>query len=153
MPSELNPLIAPSGCLLLSAAYVTIGVSLLAGSNNEALLVVLVGLGGLGLGTQFNSIVAHLTNNAPPRYAPDISDVSTTFMQIGGAMAVAAFGPTPFLSPSRRWVSRPSRSVLPLAVSDDLAWWGEALKRARVEGELPPGTFRARSAAAGRQTR
>jgi NAD(P)H-dependent FMN reductase len=34
---------------------------------------------------------------------------------------------------------------------DDLAWWGEALKRARAEGELPPGMFRARAAAARRQ--
>jgi NAD(P)H-dependent FMN reductase len=33
---------------------------------------------------------------------------------------------------------------------DDLAWWGHALKRARAEGELPPGSFRAR-AAAGRE--
>ncbi|HWC38595.1 MAG TPA: MFS transporter, partial [Acidimicrobiales bacterium] len=92
LPPELKPLVAPSGCLLLSAAYVTMGVSLMAGTNNEALLVVLLGLGGLGLGAQFNSIVAHLTNNVSPRYAPDISGVSTTFMQIGGAMAVAAVG-------------------------------------------------------------
>jgi len=34
---------------------------------------------------------------------------------------------------------------------DDLVWWGEALKRARAEGELPPGTFRARAAAARRE--
>jgi NAD(P)H-dependent FMN reductase len=36
---------------------------------------------------------------------------------------------------------------------DDLAWWGEALKRARAEGELPPGTYRARAAAAAREAR
>jgi NAD(P)H-dependent FMN reductase len=31
---------------------------------------------------------------------------------------------------------------------DDLAWFSNALARARAEGELPPGTFRARAAAA-----
>jgi NAD(P)H-dependent FMN reductase len=31
---------------------------------------------------------------------------------------------------------------------DDLAWWADALKAARQEGELPPGVFRARAAAA-----
>jgi NAD(P)H-dependent FMN reductase len=34
---------------------------------------------------------------------------------------------------------------------DDLVWWGEALKRARAEGELPPGNLRARAAAARRE--
>lgn len=31
---------------------------------------------------------------------------------------------------------------------DDLAWWSNALKAARQEGELPPAVFRARAAAA-----
>lgn len=31
---------------------------------------------------------------------------------------------------------------------DDLAWWADALKAARQDGELPPGVFRARAAAA-----
>jgi NAD(P)H-dependent FMN reductase len=31
---------------------------------------------------------------------------------------------------------------------DDLSWWADALKAARQEGELPPGVFRARAAAA-----
>ena len=31
-------------------------------------------------------------------------------------------------------------------VLDDLAWWGNALQRARAEGELPPGTARLRAA-------
>ena len=29
---------------------------------------------------------------------------------------------------------------------DDLAWWGHALRRARSEGELPPGKIRIRAA-------
>jgi NAD(P)H-dependent FMN reductase len=31
---------------------------------------------------------------------------------------------------------------------DDLAWWSKVMTRARAEGELAPGTFRARAAAA-----
>jgi hypothetical protein len=30
---------------------------------------------------------------------------------------------------------------------DDLAWWAAALGKARAEGELTPGAFRARAAA------
>jgi NAD(P)H-dependent FMN reductase len=35
-------------------------------------------------------------------------------------------------------------------VLDDLAWWAEVLSRARSEGQLVPGVFRAREAAAAR---
>jgi NAD(P)H-dependent FMN reductase len=34
---------------------------------------------------------------------------------------------------------------------DDLAWWSAALEKARAEGELTPGTFRARAALAATQ--
>jgi hypothetical protein len=56
------------------------------------LLVVLLGLGGLGLGTTFSSILAHLTAAATPRYAPDISGIFTTTLQVAGAVGVATFG-------------------------------------------------------------
>lgn len=55
-------------------------------------MVVLLGAGGLGLGLQFSSLITHLTTVVPADYAPDISGVSTTTMQIGGAISVAAFG-------------------------------------------------------------
>ena len=35
---------------------------------------------------------------------------------------------------------------------DDLAWWSSALEKARAEGELPPGSFRARAALAAAQS-
>jgi hypothetical protein len=53
---------------------------------------VLLALGGLGLGTAFATLIAHLTGAGPSRFAPDISRVSTTTLQIGGAIGVAAFG-------------------------------------------------------------
>jgi hypothetical protein len=63
-------------------------------------LIVLLGAGGLGLGIQFSALVAHVTNAVHVDYASDISGVSTTAMQIGGALGVAALG-TLYLSQSR----------------------------------------------------
>jgi MFS family permease len=80
-----------AGCLLLTASYLAISASLLTGQH-QVLLVVLLGIGGLGLGIQFSALIRHLTNAVPAEYAPDISGVSTTTMQIGGAISVAAFG-------------------------------------------------------------
>jgi hypothetical protein len=36
-------------------------------------------------------------------------------------------------------------------VLDDLAWWSSALERARADGELIPGAFRAQAALAAAQ--
>ncbi len=52
----------------------------------------LLGLGGLGLGIQFSTLIGHLTTAVPTDYAPDISGVSTTTLQVGGALGVAALG-------------------------------------------------------------
>jgi MFS family permease len=85
-------LVSPvAGCLLLTASYLAISTTLFTGQH-QALLVVLLGIGGLGLGIQFSALIRHLTNAVPAEYAPDISGVSTTTMQIGGAISVAAFG-------------------------------------------------------------
>jgi MFS family permease len=80
------------GCLLLSAGYAAIAAATLGAHPSEPLLLVLLGIGGLGLGMQFSALIAHLTATVPVRYAADISGVSTTLMQIGGAVSVAAFG-------------------------------------------------------------
>ena len=86
-------LAAPAaGCLVLALAYLTVSVALFSGQHGEALLVVLLGFGGLGLGIQFSALIVHLTTVVPADYASDISGVSTTTMQIGGAIGVAAFG-------------------------------------------------------------
>jgi hypothetical protein len=75
-------------------------VALFADYHAESLLVPLFALGGFGLGLQFSALIAHLTNSVEAEYAPDISGVSTTIMQIGGAIAIAAFG-TLYLSLSK----------------------------------------------------
>jgi|ERR1017187_8009428 hypothetical protein len=43
-------------------------------------------------GILFSAVIAHLTKAVPVEYAPDLSGVSTTAIQIGGAIGVAAFG-------------------------------------------------------------
>jgi hypothetical protein len=92
LPPRFGPYVAPAGCLLLAGAYVALSASLFAGEPSEALLVVVLGIGGLGLGTQFSALIAHLTGAVSARYAPDVSGVTTTTMQIAGALGVAAFG-------------------------------------------------------------
>jgi len=92
LPDRLVQRAPTAGCLLLMVAYAAISITLFAGHHGEALLVVLLSLGGLGLGVQFSALIGHLTTAVPSDYAADISGVSTTGMQIGGAVAVAAFG-------------------------------------------------------------
>lgn len=92
VPERARPLVPSAGCALLAAAYVAISAALFGDRHGEALLLVVLAAGGLGLGIQFSALIAHLSNAVPPRYAPDISGVSTTLMQIGGTVGVAAFG-------------------------------------------------------------
>jgi MFS family permease len=92
LPAAFTRIAASAGCGLLTLVYVALSGSLFSGDSAETLLVPLLGLGGFGLGIQFNALIAHLTSSVPPGYAPDISGVSTTTLQIGGAIGVAAFG-------------------------------------------------------------
>lgn len=92
LPDRARPLVPAVGCALLAAAYIAISIAVFGGRHGEALLLVVLAAGGLGLGLQFSSLIAHVSNAVPPRYAPDISGVSTTLMQLGGTLGVAAFG-------------------------------------------------------------
>lgn len=92
LPARTTPTAPLAGWLLLTAAYAAISTALFTGHHGEQVLAVVFGLGGLGLGIQFNALIAHLTTVVPASYAPDISGVSTTTIQIGAAVAVAAFG-------------------------------------------------------------
>jgi MFS family permease len=89
------PIAPAAGCLLLAAATQQSALPFSAtfsDNHSEPQLIVLLAIGGLGLGIQFSALIAHLTNVVPAEYAPDISGVSTTTLQIGGAVGVAAFG-------------------------------------------------------------
>jgi hypothetical protein len=94
MPSRLRPVLAAFGCLLLAAGYCAISATMATGEHSEALLLVLLAIGGFGLGITFSSMLAHLTTAATPRYAADISGVFTTSLQVAGAIGIAAFGTT-----------------------------------------------------------
>jgi MFS family permease len=101
LPPRMAPLTPAAGCLLLAAAYSAISITLFSGHHVQALLIVLLGVGGLGLGIQFSALIKHLTTAVPAEYAADISGVSTTALQIGAAIGVAAFG-TLYLSLTTR---------------------------------------------------
>jgi MFS family permease len=92
LPDRPRRLAPAAGCALLTCAFAATSAALFAGQHSELVLCVLFAAGGLGLGTQFSALVGHLTAAVPPDYAPDVSGVSTTMMQIGGAIGVAAFG-------------------------------------------------------------
>lgn len=89
VPARLIPALPAAGCTVLVTAYVAISGSLFGGDHAQLLLLMLLGIGGFGLGIQFSSLIGHLTNSVPPGYAADISGVSSTSSQIGGALGVA----------------------------------------------------------------
>src|SRR3984885_15162302 len=92
LPGRLAPVVPVAGCVLLSAAYLAIGVALLTGHDGNLLLGTLLACGGLGLGTQFATLMGHIMGAVPARFAPDISGVTSTTTHVGGALGVAGFG-------------------------------------------------------------
>lgn len=92
LPVRFATALPPVGYLLLTAAYLGLGGALLAGRPGVPVLAGLLALGGLGLGVGFTTLVGHLTGAAPPRYASDMSGVSTTTLLVGGSFGVAVFG-------------------------------------------------------------
>jgi predicted MFS family arabinose efflux permease len=92
VPSKLMAFLPAAGCSLLATSYVAISGSLFGTDHGQLLLVTLLGIGGFGLGIQFSSLLGHLSSAVPGRYAADISGVSSTTSQVGGALGVAGFG-------------------------------------------------------------
>jgi MFS family permease len=92
MPARVASLVPSAGCLLLAAVYAAISAMLFSGEHREGALVALLALGGLGLGVQFSALIAHVSGAVAPEHAADISGVSTTMSQVGGALGVAGFG-------------------------------------------------------------
>lgn len=86
-------LAAPLGRLVLAAGFAGIAVSLSVGyAGNEALLILLLGIGGLGYGAGFSGTLTHLTSSVTGEYAADVSGLFNTTIQVGGSLGVAAFG-------------------------------------------------------------
>lgn len=81
-----------AGPLVLAAAHATICVSLLLDRLPGWWLMVLLGVGGLGLGTAFTAMMGHLTSHVPPERAADLSGLLPTTAQLSGVLGVATFG-------------------------------------------------------------
>ncbi|MGH2941253.1 MAG: MFS transporter [Solirubrobacteraceae bacterium] len=92
LPPRLAPHLPMVGYVILAGAYMAISAALFTGRPSDLVLAVLLALGGFGLGTGFAMMIGYLASTVPKQYAPDISGVSTTGLQIGGAIGVAAFG-------------------------------------------------------------
>jgi MFS family permease len=80
------------GFVLLAVCYV--GISLVSALTppEGAVLVVLLGIGGLGMGVGFTALVARLTDAAPPGNEADLSGGITTTSELAGVFGVAIFG-------------------------------------------------------------
>ncbi|WP_028938414.1 MFS transporter [Pseudonocardia spinosispora] len=92
LPVSMHRQLPWLGCVLLASAFLGVSGALFVGWHPMALLVVLLTVGGFGLGTQFSTMIGHLTRAVEDRYASDISGASTMTMQMGGATGVALFG-------------------------------------------------------------
>lgn len=92
MPATLKHWVAPLGTVLLALAFTGIGMGAWAGSTSGVLLTSLLGLGGLGYGAAFSGTLTHLTSAVEDRYAPDMSGLFNTTLQVGGVLGVALFG-------------------------------------------------------------
>ncbi|MGZ3577086.1 MAG: MFS transporter [Vulcanimicrobiaceae bacterium] len=93
VPLRMTRFVTPIGDLVLTMAYLGLcAFALLTGHAGGLTLFALLGLGGLGLGIGFSSLVAHLTSAIDAHYAADISGIITTTSQIAGVAGVAVFG-------------------------------------------------------------
>jgi hypothetical protein len=85
-------LAAPVGGLLMAVAFVGVAAVASAEMHGTVWLVLLLGVGGLGYGCAFSGTLAHLTESVEPQFAPDVSGLFNTTLQVGGTLGVAVFG-------------------------------------------------------------
>jgi predicted MFS family arabinose efflux permease len=79
---------APSAYVLLSAVYLVLALT----RADGALLMVLLGLGGFGLGMGFIAQLTQVSSALPARHAPDLSGLVNTTAQLAGVAGVATSG-------------------------------------------------------------
>jgi hypothetical protein len=85
-------LAGPIGTIILAAGFAGISIAAATSDVSDALLLALLGVGGLGYGAAFSGTLAHLTDTVTGRYAADMSGLFNTTLQVGGAVGVAVFG-------------------------------------------------------------
>jgi MFS family permease len=80
------------GFLLLALCYVGMSAVSAFKPPEGAVLVVLLGIGGLGMGVGFTALVARLTDAVPPGNESDLSGGIATTSELAGVFGVAIFG-------------------------------------------------------------
>jgi MFS family permease len=86
--ARVKKLAAQTRGLVLAAAF----AAMAGGAQSTGWLIILLGLASLGYGGAFSGVLGQLTESAGPRYAPDVSGLFNTTLQVGGAMGTAVFG-------------------------------------------------------------
>ncbi|MGV9276453.1 MFS transporter [Streptomyces griseosporeus] len=88
LSARVRRLAAPAGGLLMAIAFA--GVA--AGAQSTVWLTALLAVGGIGYGAAFSGTLTHLTESVEARFAPDVSGLFNTTLQVGGTLGVAVFG-------------------------------------------------------------
>lgn len=109
---RVRKLAAQLGGLLIAAAFAAMAV----GGQSTLWLIVLLGASGMGYGAAFGAVVAYLTESVGAEYAPDVSGLFNTTLQVGGATGVAVFS-TVYLSGFARSTARESFNTTNLALA------------------------------------
>jgi MFS family permease len=92
LPASLIARAAPIGFALLGFAFLGLAIECLTTVPAGAPLMAVLGLGGLGMGVGFSSLIAQVTNNVAPELASDLSGVVSTNSEVFSALGVAVFG-------------------------------------------------------------
>jgi hypothetical protein len=81
-------LVGPAGGTAMAAAFAGSALA----RDRTGWLILLLAVGGAGYGAAVTGTLSHLTESVPTRYAPDVSGLFNTVLQVGGTMGVAVFG-------------------------------------------------------------
>ncbi len=92
LPERYRAVLPVAGCLLLAAGYAAVLAYVLAGGRSGPGLFAVLAVGGFGLGTSNNSLIARMTESVPTRLAADLSGVITTNAQLSAALGVPLLG-------------------------------------------------------------
>ncbi|MEU7616504.1 MFS transporter [Micromonospora rifamycinica] len=92
LPSTVRHLAAPLGYGLLAGAYLILGVLTSAGLADGPVLPAVLAVAGLGLGVGFCALIASFGDTVPGRFAPDVSGLVSTVLQLFAVVGVTGFG-------------------------------------------------------------
>jgi MFS family permease len=91
LPPHLQPRCGPAGCAIMCVVYAAASAWTAAGNRLDAVLVILLALGGFGWGICSTAIVSQLAAAAGTQ-APAMSGLLATLVPLGAAVGIATFG-------------------------------------------------------------